>query len=89
MACMDKAKTMSPTTLVSILNKVMENVYTNLDVTEMASILSDVANYQIVAQDGVPFEDSRATAQLARRVPVLSRWIWKQTLSSCMSCCST
>ena len=52
MACMDKAKTMSPTTLVSILNKVMENVYTNLDVTEMASILSDVANYQIVAQDG-------------------------------------
>ena len=34
-----------------ILNKVMENVYTNLDVTEMASILSDVANYQIVAQD--------------------------------------
>ena len=44
-----------------ILNKVMENVYTSLDVTEMASILSDVANYQIVAQDGVPFEDSRTT----------------------------
>ena len=67
MACMDKAKTMSPTTLVSILNKVMENVYTNLDVTEMASILSDVANYQIVAQDGVPFEDSRATGTIGKK----------------------
>ena len=67
MACMDKAKTMNPTTLVSILNKVMENVYTNLDVTEMASILSDVANYQIVAQDGVPFEDSRATGTIGKK----------------------
>ena len=67
MACMDKAKTMSPTTLVSILNKVMENVYTNLDVTEMASILSDVANYQIVAQDGVPFEDSRTTGTIGKK----------------------
>ena len=67
MACMDKAKTMSPTTLVSILNKVMENVYTNLDVTEMASILSDVANYQIVAQDGVPFEDSRTTGTVGKK----------------------
>ena len=50
-----------------ILNKVMENVYTNLDVTEMASILSDVANYQIVAQDGVPFEDSRTTGTIGKK----------------------
>ena len=55
MACMDKAKTMSPTTLVSILNKVMENVYTNLDVTEMASILS-------CKDDGVVYFFSMATS---------------------------
>ena len=40
-------------------------------------ILSDVANYQIVAQDGVPFEIPQPNWQ--ERVPVLFRWIWKQT----------
>ncbi|MDO4294086.1 MAG: LCP family protein [Eubacteriales bacterium] len=67
MACMEKAKKANPATLVEILNNVMENVYTNVDVTEMAGILKDVANYNIVAQDGVPFEGHRTTGTIGKK----------------------
>lgn len=67
MACMEKAKGMNPATLVKILNSVMENVQTNLDVAEMSSILSDVANYQIVAQDGVPFAELRGSGTIGKK----------------------
>lgn len=67
MACMEKAKQCSPTKLVEILNSVVENVQTNLDITEMASILSDVANYQIVAQDGMPFEGLRGSGTIGKK----------------------
>lgn len=67
MACLDKAKQSNPATLVEILNKVLDNVQTNLDVTEMASILKDVANYQVVAQDGVPFEGNRGSGTVGEK----------------------
>ena len=67
MACMDKAKQASPTTLVEILNSAIDDVSTNLDLGEMASILQDVNSYQIVAQDGVPFESNRSTGNLGSK----------------------
>lgn len=67
MACLEKAKQSSPTKLVEILNSVVENVATNLDITEMASILKDVANYQIVAQDGMPFEGNRGSGTIGSK----------------------
>lgn len=67
MACMDKAKQVNPVKLVEILESVMGNVQTNLDVTEMAGILSDVANYRIVAQDGMPFEGVRGTGTVGKK----------------------
>ena len=67
MACMDKAKQASPTTLVEILNSAIDDVSTNLDLGEMASILQDVNSYQIVAQDGVPFESNRSTGNIGSK----------------------
>ncbi len=67
MACMDKAKQASPAKLVEILNSVIGNVSTNLDVTEMAGILKDVNSYQIVAQDGMPFENNRTTGNIGKK----------------------
>ena len=39
LACLDKAKQANPATLVEILNKVLEHVYTNIGVEEMACLL--------------------------------------------------
>lgn len=67
MACLEKAKQSSPATLVEIMNKVLENVQTNLDITEMGEILADAASYQIVAQDGVPFESNRGSGTIGSK----------------------
>lgn len=67
MACLEKAKKCDPVKLVEILNAVLENVATNIDVTEMASLLKDVANYQVVAQDGMPFESLRGTGTIGSK----------------------
>ena len=46
------------------MNAVLENGATNIDVTEMASLLKEVANYEVVAQDGMPFESLRGTGTI-------------------------
>lgn len=67
MACMEKAKQTNPVKLVEILNSVIGNVQTNLDITEMGEILSDVTSYEIVAQDGMPFESVRGTGTVGKK----------------------
>lgn len=67
LACLDKAKQANPATLVEILNKVMDHVSTNLGVEEMASVLKDVASYEVVAQDGIPFESARKTGTVGKK----------------------
>lgn len=67
LACLDKAKQANPATLVEILNKVLEHVYTNIGVEEMASVLKDVASYEVVAQDGIPFESARTTGTVGKK----------------------
>lgn len=67
LACLDKAKQANPATLVDILNKVMDHVSTNLGVEEMASVLKDVASYEVVAQDGIPFESARKTGTVGKK----------------------
>ncbi len=67
MACMEKAKQASPATLVEILNSAIDDVSTNLDLAEMASILQDVNSYEIVAQDGAPFESNRTTGNIGSK----------------------
>lgn len=67
MACLDKAKQTSPTKLVEILNSVVGNTQTNLDLGEMASILGDVAKYEVVAQDGMPFKENRGSGGIGKK----------------------
>lgn len=67
LASLDKAKQANPATLVEILNKVLEHVYTNIGVEEMASVLKDVASYEVVAQDGIPFESARKTGTVGKK----------------------
>lgn len=67
MACLEKAKQSNPAKLVEIMTTVLENVQTNLDVGEMGEILADAASYQIVAQDGVPFETNRGSGTIGQK----------------------
>lgn len=67
MACLDKAKQADFATLNTILNNVVENVQTNLGLEEMASVLKDIANYQVVAQDGVPFATNRGSGTIGSK----------------------
>lgn len=64
LACLEKAKTVPLTTLNATLDKVLPHVATNLDTAEMLDVLKDLAKYNVVANDGFPFEDSRTTGRV-------------------------
>ena len=66
-AIMEKAKEASPATLNKILDKVLPYVSTSLDVDEMVEVLGEVNKYNIVAKDGFPFEQYRATGNLGSK----------------------
>ena len=64
MAIMEKAKSASFSELNAALDSALPHVATSLDTSEMLDVLKDVAKYSIVANDGFPFEDSRATGKV-------------------------
>lgn len=66
-AVMDEAKKASVSDLNKILDKVLPNVATSLDVDEMVSMLGDVAKYKITGSDGFPFESHRATGKVGSK----------------------
>ena len=66
-AVMDVAKQGSPSQLNKILNNVLENVSTSLDVDEMAGVLSNLTKYSISGSDGFPFESNRATGTVGKK----------------------
>ena len=66
-AVMEKAKTADPAKLNKILDSVLPNVATSLDVDEMAGMLSNVAKYSVVGSDGLPFEEYRATGKVGSK----------------------
>lgn len=66
-AIMEKAKKSSPATLNKILDQVLPYVSTSLDVEEMVSVLGEVTKYNIVAKDGFPFAQYRATGNLGSK----------------------
>ena len=67
LACLDKAKSASFSQLESALDSVLPHVATNLDTAEILSVLQEVGNYNVVATDGFPFEDSRTTGTLGSK----------------------
>ena len=66
-AVMDKAKGASVSELNKILNNVLPNVATSLDVDEMADMLSNISKYNLTGSDGFPFEEYRATGKVGSK----------------------
>jgi len=64
---MKEAKNVSPTKLNTILDSVLPNVSTSLDLDEMVAILGDLSKYNIVGSDGFPFESNRATGKVGAK----------------------
>lgn len=66
-AMMDKAKEASVSELTGMVNAILPEIQTSLGVNEIVSVLGSVANYNVVASDGFPFEDSRAGADVGSK----------------------
>ncbi len=66
-AVMDVCKKSDPAKLNNILNAALPNVSTSLDVSEMTSMLSGIAKYNITGSDGFPFESNRATGTVGAK----------------------
>ena len=66
-AVMDEAKKASVSDLNKILDKVLPNVATSLDIDEMVAMLGDVTKYKITGSDGFPFESHRATGKVGSK----------------------
>ena len=66
-AVSEKAKHASVSELNDIVNGVMKNVSTSLDVKEILSVMSDLGNYSVVADDGFPFEQYRTTGRVGSK----------------------
>ncbi|MCR4651878.1 MAG: LCP family protein [Lachnospiraceae bacterium] len=63
----DVAKTMSPSQLNSVLDETLPYVSTSLDASELADMISKIGKYNIVADDGFPFEENRATGKVGSK----------------------
>lgn len=59
MAMMNKAKGASVSALTDMVNAVLPQVETSLNVNEILSVLGSVAGYNVVVSDGFPFEENR------------------------------
>ena len=67
MACLDKAKTMSYSQLEEVANKAFGETYTSLDLSEILALLKNVANYNVVDNNGFPEESMRATGTIGKK----------------------
>ena len=63
-AMADQAKTANLSSLTDTFFKVMNNVYTSIDKDDLQGMLSQVANYSIVAEDGFPQKDMLTTGTI-------------------------
>lgn len=66
-AMMDKAKEASVGELTDMVNAVLPQVETSLNVNEILSVVGSVVSYNVVASDGFPFEGSRVGANLGSK----------------------
>ena len=66
-AISEKAKKANISKLNDVVNGVMDNVSTSLDVSEILGVLKDIGNYSIVANDGFPFEKYRTTGTVGSK----------------------
>lgn len=66
-AMMLKAKDASLTTLRDVVTAVLPSVNTSLNVNEIISVLGTVAEYNVVASEGFPFEAERTNATIGSK----------------------
>ena len=66
-AMMEKAGGASVGTLTEMVNAVLPQVETSLDVDEILSVLGSVAGYNMAESDGFPFEGGRAGANVGSK----------------------
>ena len=66
-AMMDKAGGASVSTLTDMVNAVLPQVETSLDVNEILSVLGSVAGYNMTESDGFPFEGGRTGANVGSK----------------------
>ncbi len=90
-ACMEQAKKANVTSLNKIAEAVFPEVYTSLNLEEILTVLGEVAQYKIVADDGLPFEQFRGSGtigangscvvpvDLASNVKELHRFLFDET----------
>ncbi|MDE7250273.1 MAG: LCP family protein, partial [Lachnospiraceae bacterium] len=67
LAIAEKAKKASPSALNEIANKVFNEIYTSLDLTEILELLSDVTKYEVVDQAGFPNRDMLSTGNIGTK----------------------
>lgn len=63
-AISQKAKKASVTQLNGVVNGVMDNISTSLDINEILDVASDLTKYNVVGSDGFPFEENRDTGRV-------------------------
>ena len=63
-ACMEQAKKANVTSLNKIAEAVFPEVYTSLNLEEILTVLGEVAQYKIIADDGLPFEQYRGSGTI-------------------------
>jgi LCP family protein required for cell wall assembly len=66
-AMMTKAKAASVSELTDMVNAVLPQVETSLNINEILSVLGSVAGYDVVVSDGFPFEEHRAGANVGSK----------------------
>lgn len=66
-AMMIKAKGASLTTLRDVVTAVLPSVNTSLNVNEMISVLGTLAEYNVVASEGFPFQEERTNATIGSK----------------------
>lgn len=66
-AMMLKAKDASLSTLSDVVTAVLPSVNTSLNVNEIISVLGTVAEYNVVASEGFPFESERTNATIGSK----------------------
>ncbi len=65
-AVLEKAKTVSASKLADIAGDVFSETYTSFDLQEIIDLLGNVANYEVVGNDGFPYEEYRKTGTLGK-----------------------
>ena len=67
MACIEKAKTMSPSQLEDVAKEVFDETYTSFDITEIFALLKNVTKYNVVDNNGFPEESMRGTGTIGKK----------------------